>query len=157
MECAWGVHGVCMGCAWGVHGVCMGCAWSVHGVCMGCAWGVCYGFLYLPLFFLPKLQQFLNSRRMTEAGPLELISEDEDEEQRGTDIKLPGVRRGGVCLALRTVCQYYSGTPLIRTPLGQERMPLLKGCPYFRGQNVQYLGIAIVSCLSRCPYFRVSG
>ena len=31
---------------------------------------------------------------MTEAGPVDLISEDEDEEQGWKDIKLPGVRKG---------------------------------------------------------------
>ena len=31
---------------------------------------------------------------MTEAGPLGLISEDEEDEETGADIKLPGVRRG---------------------------------------------------------------
>lgn len=31
---------------------------------------------------------------MTEAGPLDLISEDEEEEEEGADIKLPGVHRG---------------------------------------------------------------
>ena len=30
----------------------------------------------------------------------------------------------------------YSGPPLIRTPLGQEGMSLLEGCPHFRGWNV---------------------
>ena len=32
---------------------------------------------------------------MTEAGPVDLISEDEDEEEGWKDIKLPGVRKGG--------------------------------------------------------------
>lgn len=39
------------------------------------------------------LQTILNGKRMTEAGPLDLISEDEEEEA-GADIKLPGVHRG---------------------------------------------------------------
>ena len=36
---------------------------------------------------------------MSEAGPLDLISEDEDEDDAaGTDIKLPGVHRGDMCV-----------------------------------------------------------
>ena len=31
--------------------------------------------------------------------------------------------------------------PLMRTPLGQERMSSLEGCPHFRGQNVHKCGI----------------
>ena len=34
---------------------------------------------------------------MSEAGPLDLISEDEDD-AAGADIKLPGVHRGDVCV-----------------------------------------------------------
>ena len=40
------------------------------------------------------MQRFLSGQRMTEAGPLGLISEDEEDEETGADIKLPGVRRG---------------------------------------------------------------
>jgi periodic tryptophan protein 2 len=40
------------------------------------------------------MQRFLSGQRMTEAGPLDLISEDEEDEETGADIKLPGVRRG---------------------------------------------------------------
>lgn len=41
---------------------------------------------------LPSCQPYLNSSRMTEAGPLDEISEDEREEEH--DLKLPGVRKG---------------------------------------------------------------
>ena len=34
---------------------------------------------------------------MSEAGPLDLISEDEDD-AAGADIKLPGVHRGDMCV-----------------------------------------------------------
>ena len=46
------------------------------------------------------MQRFLSGQRMTEAGALELISEDEqDEEEDGVgDIKLPGVHRGLLCV-----------------------------------------------------------
>lgn len=41
------------------------------------------------------VQQFLNSGRMTEAGPLELLSGDEGADSDGDrDIKLPGVTKG---------------------------------------------------------------
>ena len=41
-------------------------------------------------------QRFLSGQRMTEAGAVELISEDEEdaEEDMAADIKLPGVHRG---------------------------------------------------------------
>ena len=42
---------------------------------------------------LDGIERILNSSRMTEAGPLELLSEDEDISDR-EDIRLPGVRKG---------------------------------------------------------------
>lgn len=59
------------------------------------------------------LQSILNGKRMTEAGPLDLISEDEEEEEEGADIKLPGVHRGRMqavvergymCMYLHLLC-----------------------------------------------------
>ena len=44
------------------------------------------------------LQRMLNSRNMTEAGPLSMLSEDDDitdSDEGAADIKLPGVRKGG--------------------------------------------------------------
>jgi hypothetical protein len=44
-------------------------------------------------------QRFLSGQRMSEAGHLDLVSEDEeDEEDVGGDMKLPGVHRGCVCV-----------------------------------------------------------
>lgn len=43
-------------------------------------------------------QRMLNSRYMTEAGPLSMLSEDDDitdSDEKAADIKLPGVRKGG--------------------------------------------------------------
>ena len=51
----------------------------------------------------------------------------------------------------------YSGTSLIRTPLGQKKVSWLVRCPDFRGcTQTWHLGQQKVSCLSRCPHFRVS-
>ncbi len=53
---------------------------------------------------LPSCQPYLNSSRMTEAGPLDEISEDEREEEH--DLKLPGVKKG-----------QWVGNSLSKTPL----------------------------------------
>ena len=46
--------------------------------------------------FFAVTQQFLNSARMTEAGPLETLSgEESDDERELRAIKLTGVRKGG--------------------------------------------------------------
>ena len=42
---------------------------------------------------LVDLQEFLNSRQMTDGGPLDLIDDSEDE-NNGKDLSLPGVRKG---------------------------------------------------------------
>lgn len=43
------------------------------------------------------MQRMLNSRNMTEAGPLSMLSDDDDvidSDEGAPDIKLPGVRKG---------------------------------------------------------------
>ena len=45
----------------------------------------------------------------------------------------------------------YSGTPLIRTPLGEKKVSLLVRCPDFRGCNVHKQG---VWDSQRCPVYR---
>ena len=47
---------------------------------------------------------------MTEAGPLDLISEDEEEEESGADIKLPGVYRGCMLACCRERVYMYVPT-----------------------------------------------
>ena len=44
-------------------------------------------------------QRMLNSRNMTEAGPLSMLSDDDDiidSDEGAPDIKLPGVRKGAI-------------------------------------------------------------
>ena len=62
------------------------------------------------------IQEFLNSKRNTEAGPIDLIDIDEDEDMdRQKDDSLPGTKRGDlsdrkVRLAVRTKCTKFSPT-----------------------------------------------
>ena len=52
-------------------------------------------FILLFIFIVVNLQEVLNSRQMTDAGPLDLIDDSEDESY-DKDISLPGVRKGRI-------------------------------------------------------------
>ena len=56
-----------------------------------------------------------------------------------------------------TFSYLYSGTSLIRTPMGQIKVSSLVRCPHFRGLNACKSGTwggKKLSCLERCPHFR---
>ena len=55
--------------------------------------------------------------------------------------------------------EYYNGTSLLHTSLGQKKVSLCERCPHFRGCHIQTsleMRPEDVSLLERCPHFGVS-